>query len=153
MSVFPPSRLTSPNRAADDVNLYEIDGPPVAYFEIPLEHWVTANGELEPPGHPGAVRLGARIAYRSFSVATRDLADDVVDAVKKEVRALGGGIIWWRKHITEEFNSGVPRLSKFRFRLATSPELPWEWWVSLGELVGNASSDISAPGGKNGRRL
>lgn len=149
MSIFPAQRLADP--VTVDQHITELDGPPTAYFEIPLEYWATANGELEPAGHPESQRLVQRVEYKSFGVPTLEIANDLVAAVRAELRKLGGGYIWWRKRPAMESYDGGK--TKWRLRLATSPELPWEWWVHLGDLAGNTSSDRTAPGGKNGRRI
>lgn len=104
----------------------ELDGPPMAYFEIPLEYWATPNGELEAAGHPESARLTQRIVYQNFRVPTIKCAEDMADAVRQRLRELGGGYIWWRRRPVDHMD-GLPICP----RLGTSPELPPAFWAKL----------------------
>jgi hypothetical protein len=125
--------------------IIELDGPPMAFFEIPLDYWATPNGELEAEGHPQATRLTQRILYQNFVLVSpnvaqiRDGARIAVERVRTRLKELGGGYIWWRKRPTEEKDGeGHTRM---RFRLGTTPELPIEWWRQVAKDVGNQSQD------------
>lgn len=116
-------------------HIYELDGPPTAYFELPLDHWVTPNGEFEAEGHPDAVRLVQRVMYYSFRVADAPRAHTIVKRVKERLEALGGGYLWWRRR---------PMRSEDGFlylRLGTLPELPAAWWQGLARDVESRSVD------------
>lgn len=117
--------------------IMEIDGPPMAFFEIPLDYWSTPNGEIEPEGHPEASRLVLRILYHNFRVHDQARARAVVDRVTERLKELGGGYIWWRKRPTTSYDA-VPTVS---LRLGTSPALPADWWARLKTDVENLSND------------
>jgi hypothetical protein len=115
-----------------DPVVLELDGPPMAYFEIPLDYWATPNGELEPASHPEASRLTQRVEYWNFRVRDGEVARTVIDRVTARLKGLGGGYIWWRLRPT--FDA--------RLRLGTTPELPADWWQQLSLDVENQSVDL-----------
>lgn len=117
-------------RIVDEIVVHELDGPPQAYFEIPLDYWATPNGEIEPEGHATATRLSLRVDYKPFHVPHRVRADMVIEEVRAKLRELGGGYIWWRLRPTE-CEDGT-----WRLRLGTSPALPAAWWVACERAVG-----------------
>lgn len=117
---------TKLERIVDEPIVYELDGPPQAYFEIPLDYWATANGEIEPEGHPEVTRLSLRVHYMNFRVPDRVRADLVIEQVKEKLRQLGGGYIWWRRK-PSECEDGT-----WYLRLGTSPALPPVWWAACG---------------------
>lgn len=119
--------------AGNDPHVCELDGPPQAYFEIPLDYWANSNGELEAAGQNGAVRLIQRIVYVNFDVASTFAAQELFQKVRVRLLELGGGYVWWRKRPTQE---GL----RVNFRLATTPQLPRAWWEKASKDVKNASS-------------
>lgn len=124
------ARYGEPDRESPVV--VELDGPPMAYFDIPLEFWATPNGELEAESHPEAARLSQRIEYSNFRVADAVRAQTVVTRVTARLKELGGGYIWWRLRPRQTYD-GV------RLRLGTTPALPAEWWLALSADVDNQS--------------
>jgi hypothetical protein len=117
-------------RAPEGV-VIELDGPPTQYFEIPLDYYATPNGELEPEGHPDAVRLAMRVNYFQFLVADTARVRTIIARVTERLKDLGGGYIWWGKRptLTED--------KRMRLRLGTTPQLPDLWWARLSADVGN----------------
>lgn len=113
-----------------DPVVIELDGPPMAYFEVPLDYWATPNGEIEAQDHPEASRLTMRKVYQNFRVPTLECAEDIGTAVRKRLLELGGGYIWWRRRPVDHLD-GHP----ISVRLATSPELTEAFWDSLRRSV------------------
>lgn len=132
--------LIARNRVMDEPDIIELDGPPHAYFEIPLDYWSTPNGELEAANHPEACRLIQRVVYINFKVADNARCQTVIERVKARLKDLGGGYIWWRLRptYTEE--------KELRLRLGTTPQLPDAWWRELSHAVGNAPLERNVPG-------
>jgi hypothetical protein len=122
-------------------NVIEIDGPPRAYFEIPL----------------GDEDRVLRIVYKAFIVVGIDAeaAKAVGERALRHIRARvnisnygGCGIIWWRRHPNIHEADGF---FKWTCRLATSPELPDGFWNALGGrdaydqfIVGNITENANA---------
>jgi hypothetical protein len=115
----------------------ELDGPPMAYFEIPLDYWATPNGEIEPEGHPEATRLIQRVVYLNFRVVDHIAVKTVVDRVTARLQELGGGYIWWRSRPALKRVGSMPFMA---FRLGTTPQLPQDWWYRLSDDVHNDSA-------------
>jgi hypothetical protein len=133
-------KARAPNQIErDEPAIIELDGPPQAYFEIPLDYWATPNGELEAESHPEASRLVQRVVYINFKVGPR-AADMIIEKVKTRLKELGGGYIWWRLRPTATQDDAV------RFRLGTTPQLPGVWWEALSVNSGNGSLDKNVPG-------
>lgn len=124
------ARYREPDR--EEPVVVELDGPPTAYLEIPLDFWATPNGELEAENHPEAARLVQHIDYMNFRVADAVRAQTVVTRVTARLKELGGGYIWWRLRPKQTYE-GV------RLRLGTTPGLPAEWWKTLSLDVDNQS--------------
>lgn len=124
----------APNRV-EEPDIVELDGPPQAFFELPLDYWATPNGELERAGAAGSARLIQRVMYINFKVADNARCQTVIERVKARLRDLGGGYIWWRLRPTYTLER------ELRFRLGTTPQLPDAWWNRLSEAVGNGSLD------------
>ncbi len=128
----------------DKPTILEVDGPPMAFFEIPLDYFATPNGEIEPEGHPEAERLIQRITYMNFRFLGTNIAQlnngasNVIDSVRARLQELGGGLIWWRSRPKMDAEGGVHRV---HFRLGTTPTLPPPWWIALSGAVGNANDD------------
>ena len=118
---------------ADEATVVELDGPPRAYFEIPLDYFATPNGELEPEGHPEAIRLTQRVLYMNFRVGDNARVQTVLSRVNERLKEIGGGYIWWRLRPRTEPDGTI------RFRLGTTPELPAMWWKTVGRDVDNQS--------------
>lgn len=126
--------------ALEDPVVIELDGPPMAYFEIPLDHWATPNGEIEPEGHPEVVRLTQRVTYINFKVADNPRVQTIIERVTRRLKELGGGYIWWRMR---------PTYSEERalfLRLGTTPQLSGDWWQRLSDDVGNGDLGKNVPG-------
>lgn len=119
----------------------ELDGPPMAYFEIRLDYWATANGELEPESHPDAVRLTQQVAYINFKVADNARVQTIITRVTARLKEIGGGYIWWRLRPTATGDGSM------RLRLGTTPQLPGPWWQALSDDVGNGSLGRNIPMG------
>jgi hypothetical protein len=113
----------------------ELDGPPMKAFEIPLDFWATANGELEREGHPDAARLTQRVLYHDFEVDDVLKVRTITDRVTARLKELGGGYLWWRQRPDQA------RTKLWWLRLGTSPELPPAWWGSLSNDVENTALD------------
>lgn len=122
---------------SDEPAVIELDGPPMAYFEIPLDYWATPNGELEAESHAEAARLVQRIDYANFIVAGAERPRIIVDRVTARLKELGGGYIWWRlRPYAPDDYSGF-----YRLRLGTTPALPSDWWRRLSQDVENLSAE------------
>jgi len=119
----------------------ELDGPPMAYFEIPLDYFATPNGELEPESHPEACRLTQQVTYVNFNVADPLRVRTIVDRVTARLKEIGGGYIWWRRRPTCTEDQ-PPRMW---LRLGTTPQLPGPWWQRLSDDVGNGSLEFNVP--------
>jgi hypothetical protein len=117
--------------------IVELDGPERAYFEIPLDYWATANGELEAESHPDVARLVQRVVYVNFKVRDALHVRVITQRVTQALKELGGGYIWWRKHPEE--TPGPPRV--IALRLGTTPQLALPWWQTLCDDVENQSLD------------
>jgi len=128
------------SRQQEEPTIVELDGPQRSYFEIPLDHWATPNGELEPEGHPEAVRLSQRVVYINFTVADAVRIQTVLTRVNERLKELGGGYIWWRLRPTPTQDG------RFRMRLGTTPQLPGSWWERVSVDAGNGSLDKNIPG-------
>jgi hypothetical protein len=124
----------------NEPTIVELDGPPTAYFEIPLDYWATPNGELEPESHPEASRLIQRIVYINFKVPNSAYVQSLLARVNERLKELGGGYIWWRLRPTHTQDGAM------RLRLGTTPQLPDAWWNRLSLDVGNGSLDNNVPG-------
>lgn len=124
----------------EEPTIMELDGPPQAYFELPLDYWATPNGELEAAGHPEASRLVQRITYINFHVDDNPRVQTILARVNERLRELGGGYIWWR------LRPKVTESGQYRLRLGTTPGLPDSWWRRLSLDVGNGSLDHNVPG-------
>jgi hypothetical protein len=107
-------------------NVIEVDGPPMAYFEIP---YYTPVGDLQE----------LRIEYISVCLSCKNrsqLEDQVkleLNVIKCELEQRGGGIIWWRHRSEYE---KVGKLWVWYARLQTSPEIPDHWWAPIRKLEG-----------------
>lgn len=123
--------MSVPQYPLDEAQVIELDGPPMAYFEIPLPYFATPNGELEPEGHPEASRLVMRIDYQNFHVRDNTAVMIVIERVTRRLRELGGGFIWWRLHPSYAEDRTM------RLRFGTTPELPPPWWAELRRDVGD----------------
>lgn len=124
----------------DEPTIIELDGPPMAYFNIPLDYWATPNGEIEPEGHPEATRLSQTITYINFHVRDNACVQTIIERVQARLKELGGGYIWWRRR---------PDYATDRtmyLRLGTTPQLPAAWWQSLSTDVGNGDLGKNIPG-------
>jgi len=115
--------------------IIELDGPQMAFFDIPLDYWATPNGEIEAEGHPEAARLFQRVVYMNFKVADPARVHAIIDRVTARLRELGGGFIWWRRRPTRTDDTPAA----WRLRLGTSPELPSAWWEGLGKELGSVA--------------
>lgn len=120
----------------DEPAVVELDGPCAAYFEIPLDYWVTPNGELEAENHPEASRMIQRVVYKSFFVADRLQARNVVERVTARLKELGGGYLWWRQRPAKTESDA------WSLRLGTTPELPAAWWHAVARDVGNMGEGL-----------
>ena len=116
----------------------ELDGPPRSSFDVPLDYFTTANGEIEPESTAGAVRLTQHIEYVSYRVVGPTIADVVVkseefiEALRQTLKAKGGGILWWRwRPRLEKGISGGKPAHKITLRVGTSPSLSYEHWACL----------------------
>jgi hypothetical protein len=117
--------------ARADNNIQEIDGPPRAYFEIPIRF------------SPDDTQLSVlQITYVTLiRPITQEhvednmqgvVAEQLVTAIKDQLFKIGGGIIWWRaRPKLEVFNTSQGQVFKVRCRVATSPPLSDEAWDSL----------------------
>lgn len=125
---------TKLERIVDEPWVREIDAPATGhvFLEVPLDYWVTPNGEIEPEGHPEACRLVLRVVYQSFTFPSQVGATMVVEAVTAKLRELGGGYIWWGKRPNEDATGA------WRLRLGTSPALPDAWWVACFQSIESA---------------
>lgn len=123
------ARYREPDR--EEPVVIELDGPPMAYFELALDYWATPNGELEAENHPEAARLLQRIVYHGFFVADDVRAQTVVTRVTARLKELGGGYIWWRRRPSSTQERSV------HLRLGTTPTLPESWWLDLERDVEN----------------
>lgn len=123
-----------------DVVVHELDGPPMAYFEIPLDHFATPNGEMESESHPDAARLTQRVVYINFKVLDNARVQTILTRINAKLREIGGGFIWWRRrpHATEDMYIWL--------RLGTTPALPDAWWQALSRDVGNGDLGQNVPG-------
>lgn len=119
----------------EDPCVIELDGPPMAYFEIPLDYFATPNGELEPESHPEATRLVQSVIYMNFKVQDQHRVHTVMNRVTARLKELGGGYIWWRQRPDKTDDEAM------RFRLGTTPQLPQDWWNKLFTDVDNRSTD------------
>jgi len=126
----------------DEPGVIELDGPPMAYFEIPLDYWATPNGELEAPGHPEASRLVQTVVYINFLVADTVRVQTILSRVNERLKELGGGYIWWRRRPSQ--TDDIPY--KMRLRLGTTPQLTDAFWRRLSLDVGNGALDHNVPG-------
>lgn len=111
----------------------ELDGPPTAYFEIPLDYFATPNGELEAEGHPEAARLVQNVVYQNFCVADLVRVQTILARVSQRLKEIGGGYLWWRHR--PAYTTHVP--PRMHLRLGTSPTLPADWWQRLERDVDN----------------
>lgn len=139
----------------EERHIYELDGPPQAYFEIPLDWFANDNAEIEPGQSPGAVRLVQRVTYYSFQcirdseASCQQVSQDIVGAVHKELkRHVEIGYLWWRKRPEFKVEQvrgllGIKKVPKTKvsLRLGTCPTLPTAFWKKLSEDVRNISSD------------
>lgn len=140
----------------DEPVVYDLTGPQQAYFELPLDWHVSAEGELTPAEALGAVRLIQRVHYKSFRLVGPD-ADQVCErgmaviaAVRTELKkAADVSFIWWRLHpkyqiedlTPEDVKKGRHARHSVRLRLGTLPSLPPRFWLDLSMLVNNVSSE------------
>jgi hypothetical protein len=129
--------------------IIEIDGPPMAYFDIPLDYTVAADGNLQMNDSLVRSPLTQRIEFYTFRIE-RDVPDtieatinDLVDDVKRALRKTGdGGILWWRLRPEFKRDNGH---SVGRVRLGTSPSLPKEFWAKLGKRFGSRNEAGVSP--------
>ena len=133
-------------------DILEIDGPPRAYFEIPLDY-TAADIDAGGLGYPEQ-RLYQRVLYYSFMVTRENRTDcveaagHVINEVTAELFKFKGGIIWWRKRpeLEQGYDNEAGQIRyRVRLRLGTSPSLDRETWNRIGASIGNQSSDPSAP--------
>jgi len=117
------SQLESVARA--DNNMDEIDGPPRAYFLIPF-------------GDNNFLRIVyVTIIWPITQEHVEDnmqkaVAGELVTAIKDELFAIGGGIIWWRSRPDlDVYNGPNGQVFKVRCRVATTPPLSEEAWKRL----------------------
>lgn len=129
-----------PWRDREDATIIELDGPASAYFEIPLDHFATPNGEIEPPSHPDAARLLQGVVYINFKVRDNPRVQTVLARVHERLLELGGGFIWWRLRPSNTEDGHI------RLRLGTTPQLPAPWWQSLSNDVGNGPLGYNVQG-------
>lgn len=117
--------------------VWAFDGPPQAYFDIPLY----------PFGLPGCYRVtyhSIRMIYGSFEAAAKDKACEVLlAAIVQKLVELGGGTIYWRRrpYLYEEITV------KAGMRLGTVPELPKAWWDAAIAMAVGASAILVSEGG------
>lgn len=153
-----------PNSAGEmERQVFELDGPQRAYFEIPLDWFANDNAEIEPGQSEGAVRLMQRVVYYSFQVLgdsqpeVSAKADTIVAWVRAELlkRCELDSFIWWRKRpdftietFKTPFNHSKPARHKVRLRLGTCPTLPTVFWKRISDDIGNISSDPVGDQGK-----
>lgn len=130
----------SPRERPQAPSIIELDGPPAAYFELPLDYWVTPNGEIEAPGHPDAARMIQRIVYINFLVDDQVRVQTILARVNERLKELGGGYIWWRRRPV------ATEVGKMHLRLGTTPGLPDAWWQRLSTDVGNGNLGGNVPG-------
>jgi hypothetical protein len=126
----------------NEPTIIELDGPPIAFFEIPLDYWATSNGELEAKEHPDASRLVQRIVYINFTVDDVARVQTILARVNERLKELGGGYIWWRRRPRAD-ETGHRRI---HLRLGTTPGLPDSWWRRLSLDVGNGELGHNVPG-------
>jgi hypothetical protein len=127
------------DRAPEGV-VIELDGPASAYFELGLDYFATPNGEIEPEGHPDAVRMTMRVVYINFHVADTVRVQTILARVTERLNELGGGYIWWRRRPTRTEGG------QMHLRLGTTPQLPDAWWQRLSTDVGNGDLGRNVPG-------
>lgn len=113
----------------------DTDGPPRAYFEIPLNTFA-----------PNGSREIHRVVYINWAIwldspGSEDAVTKVTDAIKAELQRAGGGIMWWR--LRPQYDHGGSRV---RLRVGTSPELSHEFWTRMFVEYKNASTDTSVGG-------
>lgn len=154
--------LPNPDNVWGKPHVYELEGPPQAYFEIPLDWFANDNAEIEPGHSDGAVRLVQRVTYYSF-ILLRDTeaecqaaANLITDGVRAEIgKHVDIGYLWWRKR--PEFTLGEVKKGllgkkqpkwKVWLRLGTCPTLPTHFWKTLSERMENISSDPVGGQGK-----
>lgn len=121
MSTAAPSETAD----ADTADIIELDGPPRAYFEIPVSMETVGLAKTQGAHEIAAIE---RIEYQSFDFRGDDaklLAEAVVARVRAELAKYGGGIIWWRRRPCVGYDCLV------NMRLATSPSLPAKFWEKL----------------------
>ena len=133
------SRLRVPP-VQDEIVIVELDGPPRAYFEIPLDYYATPNGELEPSSHPEACRLTQKVTYINFRVPTGLEVHAIIGRVTARLKEIGGGYIWWRRRPAKDEDG------QWGLRLGTTPALADSWWERLSHDVNNGSLDQNVPG-------
>jgi hypothetical protein len=115
----------------DETYVDQLDAPPRAYFQIPLDQMMEEGG-----------RVVLHIAIQNFRVLGPRQADvnlkvDLITAaVTEALHKLGGGIIWWRRRPDYGFDHGR-KMFKASLRLGTSPSLPPFFWQHLDEKTGN----------------
>jgi hypothetical protein len=151
-----------PSNHTDDAVVYELAGPPQAYFEFPLDWFIDEEGHVQPANFPGAIRLIQRIHYKSFCLvgdAAEDVmrrSDEVRHCVAIELKGRSQiGYIWWRLYPKYELEGsnpestsvppGKPARHKVRLRLGTLPALSTRFWLELSKKVGNTSSEPLVP--------
>jgi hypothetical protein len=133
-------RRDLPRNLPPEPSIIEVDGPAMAYFEIPLDYWATTNGEIEAPGHPESARMVQRIVYINFTVADTVRVQTILSRVTERLNELGGGYIWWRRRPTKTEDG------RMHLRLGTTPGLPDSWWRRLSDDVGNGDLGHNVPG-------
>lgn len=119
--------MTESNDDKDQAEILEIDGPPRAYFDIPIRG--ESLGLIEQRPHD--VAFVEHIVYHNFGLngptaeVLEDRRDAILAAVRIELGAFGGGILWWRKR--PELKQEGDRYH-LRMRFGTSPILPTTFW-------------------------
>jgi hypothetical protein len=146
----------APSNTSAEAIVFELTGPPQAYFELPLDWFINQQAEIGPEGGENSIRLIQRVWYKNFrmigptqeNVTERALV--VIEAVRNELKRLGEiGYIWWRlppKYQTEpDAPKGKPARHSVRLRLGTMPRLSTRFWLNLSKAVDNISSEPMVP--------
>lgn len=158
-------RMHPMNSEAEPV-VYEIQGPPTSYVDLPLDWFTDEKGFLEPAQSAGAVRLTQRLLYRNFVMVgptaedVHNRAIEVMDTVRGELKRLHEvSFIWWRLYPKYEIEAlpthdedGIPvkprpARHKVRMRLGSMPGLSSRFWLELFKRVENISSEPLVPRG------
>lgn len=111
--------------------VHELDMPPMAYFDIPLDMPDDVNQAL----HGRKTLRVVPHELRAGPFKTQQQADEQsklgVEMIRQRLLTVGGGIIWWRTRpeVSKQHGSGGWR---FYARCGTSPTLPDSFWSQMG---------------------